>query len=124
MFVFDTFVTLVFYFLYASYLPSFALWCGTCTRHRVCKDVPVLSVVADMAHLSLQEHDGSSGASDQDTLAPLLHPAEAPWPSFPYQYPPSLHDAPHHHAEPGGGSTGSHHSEGNVIATSSHALLG
>ncbi|MCI4377796.1 hypothetical protein PGIGA_G00207700 [Pangasianodon gigas] len=66
----------------------------------------------NMAHLSLQEHDGSSGASDQDTLAPLLHPAEAPWPSFPYQYPPSLHDAPHHHAEPGGGSAGSHHSEG------------
>ncbi|KAI5612556.1 dishevelled segment polarity protein 3a [Silurus asotus] len=66
----------------------------------------------NMAHLSLQEHDGSSGASDQDTLAPLLHPAEAPWPSFPYQYPPSLHDVPHHHAEPGGGSAGSHHSEG------------
>ncbi|XP_053354866.1 segment polarity protein dishevelled homolog DVL-3a [Clarias gariepinus] len=63
----------------------------------------------NMAHLSLQEHDGSSGASDQDTLAPLLHPTEAPWPSFPYQYPPSLHDAPLHHAETGGGS---HHSEG------------
>ncbi|KAG7329802.1 hypothetical protein KOW79_006024 [Hemibagrus wyckioides] len=62
----------------------------------------------NMAHLSLQEHDGSSGASDQDTLAPLLHPAEAPWPSFPYQYPPSLHDVPHHHAEQGG----SHHNEG------------
>ncbi|KAF5890522.1 segment polarity protein dishevelled DVL-3-like [Clarias magur] len=63
----------------------------------------------NMAHLSLQEHDGSSGASDQDTLAPLLHPTEAPWPSFPYQYPPSLHDAPLHHAETGGGS---HQSEG------------
>ncbi|GAA6091292.1 segment polarity protein dishevelled homolog DVL-3a [Tachysurus ichikawai] len=63
----------------------------------------------NMAHLSLQENDGSSGASDQDTLAPLLHPAEAPWPSFPYQYPPSLHDAHHHHSEQGAGS---HHSEG------------
>ncbi|XP_062849839.1 segment polarity protein dishevelled homolog DVL-3a isoform X2 [Trichomycterus rosablanca] len=66
----------------------------------------------NMAHLSLQEHDGSSGASDQDTLAPLLHPTEAPWPSFPYQYPVSLHDHPHHHSEPGGGSAGSQHSEG------------
>lgn len=84
-----------------------------CPRHRDHNDLLVLCVVADMAHLSLQEHDGSSGASDQDTLAPLLHPAEAPWPSFPYQYPPSLHDVPRHHAEPGSGSAGSHHSEGN-----------
>uniref|UniRef100_A0A8B9L903 Dishevelled segment polarity protein 3a n=1 Tax=Astyanax mexicanus TaxID=7994 RepID=A0A8B9L903_ASTMX len=36
----------------------------------------------NMAHLSLHENDGSSGASDQDTLAPLLHPTEAPWPIF------------------------------------------
>ncbi len=41
-----------------------------------------------MASLSLHEHDGSSGASDQDTLAPLPHPGVAPWPlTFPYQYP-------------------------------------
>ncbi|KAF4116878.1 hypothetical protein G5714_001431 [Onychostoma macrolepis] len=69
----------------------------------------------NMAHLSLHEHDGSSGASDQDTLAPLLHPAEAPWPAaFPYQYPPahSLPDAAHSYSEAGGGSAGSQHSEG------------
>uniref|UniRef100_A0A672PXY7 Segment polarity protein dishevelled homolog DVL-3-like n=1 Tax=Sinocyclocheilus grahami TaxID=75366 RepID=A0A672PXY7_SINGR len=69
----------------------------------------------NMAHLSLHEHDGSSGASDQDTLAPLLHPAEAPWPTaFPYQYPPahSLPDAAHSYSEAGGGSAGSQHSEG------------
>uniref|UniRef100_A0A671KJV3 Segment polarity protein dishevelled homolog DVL-3-like n=1 Tax=Sinocyclocheilus anshuiensis TaxID=1608454 RepID=A0A671KJV3_9TELE len=69
----------------------------------------------NMAHLSLHEHDGSSGASDQDTLAPLLHPAEAPWPTaFPYQYPPAhcLPDATHSYSEAGGGSAGSQHSEG------------
>uniref|UniRef100_A0A673LPT0 Segment polarity protein dishevelled homolog DVL-3-like n=1 Tax=Sinocyclocheilus rhinocerous TaxID=307959 RepID=A0A673LPT0_9TELE len=69
----------------------------------------------NMAHLSLHDHDGSSGASDQDTLAPLLHPAEAPWPAaFPYQYPPahSLPDAAHSYSEAGGGSAGSQHSEG------------
>ncbi|KAI2667235.1 hypothetical protein H4Q32_003668 [Labeo rohita] len=71
----------------------------------------------NMAHLSLHDHDGSSGASDQDTLAPLLHPAEAPWPTaFPYQYPPahSLPDAAHSYSEAGGGggSAGSQHSEG------------
>ncbi|TRY53948.1 hypothetical protein DNTS_029796 [Danionella cerebrum] len=69
-----------------------------------------------MAHLSLQDQDGSSGASDQDTLAPLLHPAEAPWPAaFPYQYPAahSLQDAAHSYSEAGGGgSAGSQHSEG------------
>lgn len=70
-----------------------------------------------MAHLSLQDHDGSSGASDQDTLAPLLHPAEAPWPTaFPYQYPPahSHPDPAHSFCEAGGGSAGSQHSEGNI----------
>ncbi|KAG1969181.1 segment polarity protein dishevelled homolog DVL-3a [Pimephales promelas] len=69
----------------------------------------------NMAHLSLNDHDGSSGASDQDTLAPLLHPAEAPWPAaFPYQYPPahSHADAAHSYSEAGGGSAGSQHSEG------------
>ncbi|XP_056600563.1 segment polarity protein dishevelled homolog DVL-3a [Triplophysa dalaica] len=69
----------------------------------------------NMAHLSLQDHDGSSGASDQDTLAPLLHPAEAPWPTaFPYQYAPAhSHPEPaHNFCEAGGGSAGSQHSEG------------
>uniref|UniRef100_A0A8B9L9R7 Dishevelled segment polarity protein 3a n=1 Tax=Astyanax mexicanus TaxID=7994 RepID=A0A8B9L9R7_ASTMX len=68
----------------------------------------------NMAHLSLHENDGSSGASDQDTLAPLLHPTEAPWPSFPYPYPtpPSLPDGPQAYSEVGGGSPGSQHSEG------------
>lgn len=73
------------------------------------------SFVVDMAHLSLNDHDGSSGASDQDTLAPLLHPAEAPWPAaFPYQYPTahSHADAAHSYSEAGGGSAGSQHSEG------------
>lgn len=76
------------------------------------------SFVADMAHLSLQDHDGSSGASDQDTLAPLLHPAEAPWPTaFPYQYAPAhSHPEPaHNFCEAGGGSAGSQHSEGNGV---------
>uniref|UniRef100_A0AAR2JCG9 Dishevelled segment polarity protein 3a n=1 Tax=Pygocentrus nattereri TaxID=42514 RepID=A0AAR2JCG9_PYGNA len=68
----------------------------------------------NMAHLSLHDQDGSSGASDQDTLAPLLQPAEAPWPSFPYQYPAphSLQDGPQAYSEAGGGSPGSQHSEG------------
>uniref|UniRef100_A0A8C6YW70 Dishevelled segment polarity protein 3 n=1 Tax=Nothoprocta perdicaria TaxID=30464 RepID=A0A8C6YW70_NOTPE len=55
----------------------------------------------NMANLSLHDHDGSSGASDQDTLAPLPHPGAAPWPmAFPYHY------------SYGGGSAGSQHSEG------------
>lgn len=85
-----------------------------------------------MAHLSLHDHDGSSGASDQDTLAPLLHPAEAPWPTaFPYQYPPahSLPDAAHSYSEAGGGggSAGSQHSEGKqpqiTLLTSSNSAI-
>ncbi|CAM5179168.1 unnamed protein product [Eretmochelys imbricata] len=46
-----------------------------------------------MANLSLNDNDGSSGASDQDTLAPLPLPGATPWPlmpTFSYQYP-----APH-----------------------------
>uniref|UniRef100_A0A8C3G110 Dishevelled segment polarity protein 2 n=1 Tax=Cyclopterus lumpus TaxID=8103 RepID=A0A8C3G110_CYCLU len=41
-----------------------------------------------MANLSLNDNDGSSGASDQDTLAPLPLPGASPWPmmhTFPYQ---------------------------------------
>ncbi|XP_076828588.1 segment polarity protein dishevelled homolog DVL-3a [Brachyhypopomus gauderio] len=69
----------------------------------------------NMAHLTLHDHDGSSGASDQDTLAPLINPGDTPWPGFPYHYPapPTLHDAPHACTEAGGGgSAGSQHSEG------------
>lgn len=72
----------------------------------------------NMANLSLHDHDGSSGASDQDTLAPLPHPGAAPWPiAFPYQYPPPHPYNPHPgFPEPGysygGGSAGSQHSEG------------
>lgn len=79
---------------------------------------PFLCSLADMANLSLHDHDGSSGASDQDTLAPLPHPGAAPWPmAFPYQYPPPHPYNPHPgFPDPGysygGGSAGSQHSEG------------
>ncbi|XP_043926131.1 segment polarity protein dishevelled homolog DVL-3 isoform X2 [Protopterus annectens] len=73
----------------------------------------------NMAGLSLQDHDGSSGASDQDTLAPLPHPGAAPWPMvFPYQYPPPHPYNPHPgfpdpaYSYGGGGSAGSQPSEG------------
>uniref|UniRef100_A0A8B9RGS0 Dishevelled segment polarity protein 3b n=1 Tax=Astyanax mexicanus TaxID=7994 RepID=A0A8B9RGS0_ASTMX len=73
----------------------------------------------NMANLTLHDHDGSSGASDQDTLAPLPHPGAAPWPlPFPYQYPIPHPYNPHPVHEPtysytvGGGSAGSPHSEG------------
>lgn len=78
----------------------------------------LLCFLADMANLSLHDHDGSSGASDQDTLAPLPHPGAAPWPmAFPYQYPPPHPYNPHPgFPDPsysyGGGSAGSQHSEG------------
>lgn len=73
-----------------------------------------------LVNLSLNDNDGSSGASDQDTLAPL--PGATPWPllpTFSYQYP-----APHPYSpQPppyqelssytyGGGSASSQHSEG------------
>uniref|UniRef100_A0A4W5KGX2 Dishevelled segment polarity protein 3 n=1 Tax=Hucho hucho TaxID=62062 RepID=A0A4W5KGX2_9TELE len=73
----------------------------------------------NMANLSLGDHDGSSGASDQDTLVPLHHPGAAPCPlAFPYQYPIPHPYNPHPLHEPprsqpgGGGSAGSQHSEG------------
>jgi len=67
-----------------------------------------------MTHLSLNEHDGSSGgASDQDTLPPLPHPGAAPWPmTVPYQFP-ILHPYDMQqpfHGGPGAGSAGSQHS--------------
>uniref|UniRef100_A0A8C2XDZ4 Dishevelled segment polarity protein 3a n=1 Tax=Cyclopterus lumpus TaxID=8103 RepID=A0A8C2XDZ4_CYCLU len=68
----------------------------------------------NMTHLSLNEHDGSSGgASDQDTLPPLPHPGAAPWPmTLPYQFP-ILHPYDMQqpfHGGPGAGSAGSQHS--------------
>lgn len=77
--------------------------------------------LSDMTHLSLQDHDGSSGgASDQDTLPPLPHPGAAPWPmSLPYQFsiahpynPQPQHDLPQGFPGVGAGSAGSQHSEG------------
>uniref|UniRef100_A0A674DWL7 Dishevelled segment polarity protein 3a n=1 Tax=Salmo trutta TaxID=8032 RepID=A0A674DWL7_SALTR len=61
----------------------------------------------NMTHLSLQDHDGSSGgASDQDTLPPLPHPGAAPWPmALPYQFPIGFPGV-------GAGSAGSQHSDG------------
>uniref|UniRef100_A0A3B3CG66 Dishevelled segment polarity protein 3a n=1 Tax=Oryzias melastigma TaxID=30732 RepID=A0A3B3CG66_ORYME len=68
----------------------------------------------NMAHLSLHDHDGSSGgASDQDTLPPLPHPGAAPWPmAIPYQFPiPHPYDLPQpFHGGPGAGSAGSQNS--------------
>ncbi|XP_030650296.1 segment polarity protein dishevelled homolog DVL-3 isoform X2 [Chanos chanos] len=74
----------------------------------------------NMANLTLHDHDGSSGASDQDTLAPLPLPGAAPWPlAFPYQYPiphpynpHPVHEPTYSYAPGGGGSAGSQHSEG------------
>lgn len=66
-----------------------------------------------MTHLSLHDHDGSSGgASDQDTLPPLPHPGAAPWPmAMPYQFPiPHPYDLPQPFHGPGAGSAGSQHS--------------
>uniref|UniRef100_A0A665WSV5 Dishevelled segment polarity protein 2 n=1 Tax=Echeneis naucrates TaxID=173247 RepID=A0A665WSV5_ECHNA len=76
----------------------------------------------NMANLSLNDNDGSSGASDQDTLAPLPLPGASPWPmmhTFPYQpypthpyssQPPPYHELTSYSYAPG--STGSQHSEG------------
>lgn len=76
--------------------------------------------LSDMANLSLNDNDGSSGASDQDTLAPLPLPGATPWPllhSFTYQYPHpySTQPPPYHELSnySYGGSAGSQHSEGN-----------
>ncbi|CAH2272345.1 segment polarity dishevelled homolog DVL-2 [Pelobates cultripes] len=75
-----------------------------------------------MANLSLNDNDGSSGASDQDTLAPLPLPGASPWPllpTFSYQYPaphPYSTQPPAYHElssySYGVGSGGSQHSEG------------
>lgn len=72
-----------------------------------------------MAALNL--NNGSSGASDQDTLAPLPHPA-APWPlgqGYPYQYPLPPPCFPPAYQDPGfsygSGSAGSQQSEGKLV---------
>uniref|UniRef100_A0A8C7G2D5 Dishevelled segment polarity protein 2 n=1 Tax=Oncorhynchus kisutch TaxID=8019 RepID=A0A8C7G2D5_ONCKI len=78
-----------------------------------------------MANLSLIDNDGSSGASDQDTLAPLPLPGATPWPllhSFPsFQYPhphpyssqpPPYHELSSYSFAPGSTGTASQHSEG------------
>ncbi|XP_073654606.1 segment polarity protein dishevelled homolog DVL-2 isoform X8 [Tursiops truncatus] len=72
-----------------------------------------------LVNLSLNDNDGSSGASDQDTLAPL--PGATPWPllpTFSYQYPAphpySPQPPPYHELSSytyGGGSASSQHSE-------------
>lgn len=74
------------------------------------------SLLPDLAALTL--NSGSSGASDQDTLAPLPHPA-APWPlgqGYPYQYPGPPPCFPPAYQDPGfgygSGSAGSQQSEG------------
>ncbi|XP_030078123.1 segment polarity protein dishevelled homolog DVL-1 isoform X2 [Microcaecilia unicolor] len=80
---------------------------------------------SNLAALNL--NDGSSGTSDQDTLAPLPHPA-APWPagqSYPYQYPLPPPCFPPAYQEPGfsygSGSAGSQHSEGSKSSGSNRS---
>ena len=80
----------------------------------------LFSCLPDLVNLSLNDNDGSSGASDQDTLAPL--PGATPWPllpTFSYQYPAphpySPQPPPYHELSSytyGGGSASSQHSEG------------
>ena len=82
--------------------------------------IRVFTSLPDLVNLSLNDNDGSSGASDQDTLAPL--PGATPWPllpTFPYQYPAphpySPQPPPYHELSSytyGGGSASSQHSEG------------
>ncbi|XP_075045904.1 segment polarity protein dishevelled homolog DVL-1 isoform X2 [Mixophyes fleayi] len=76
---------------------------------------------------ALNINDGSSGASDQDTLAPLPHTA-VPWPlgqGYPYQYPLVPPCFPATFQEPGfsygSGSAGSQHSEGSKSSGSSRS---
>lgn len=76
-------------------------------------------LLPDLAALNL--NSGSSGASEQDTLAPLPHPA-APWPlgqGYPYQYPGPPPCFPPAYQDPsfsyGSGSAGSQQSEGESL---------
>uniref|UniRef100_A0A8C3K3K4 Dishevelled segment polarity protein 1 n=1 Tax=Calidris pygmaea TaxID=425635 RepID=A0A8C3K3K4_9CHAR len=79
----------------------------------------------NMAALNL--NNGSSGASDQDTLAPLPHPA-APWPlgqGYAYQYPLPPPCFPPAYQDPGfsygSGSAGSQQSEGSKSSGSNRS---
>ncbi|XP_006871771.1 PREDICTED: segment polarity protein dishevelled homolog DVL-1 isoform X2 [Chrysochloris asiatica] len=83
---------------------------------------------SNLAALNL--NNGSSGASDQDTLAPLPHPA-APWPlgqAFPYQYPGPPPCFPPAYQDPGfsygSGSAGSQQSEGSKSSGSTRSTGG
>ncbi|KAM6219934.1 segment polarity protein dishevelled homolog DVL-1 isoform 2-T2 [Rhynchocyon petersi] len=83
---------------------------------------------SNLAALNL--NNGSSGASDQDTLAPLPHPA-APWPlgqAFPYQYPGPPPCFPPAYQDPGfsygSGSAGSQQSEGSKSSGSTRSAGG
>uniref|UniRef100_A0A1W7RHW6 Segment polarity protein dishevelled DVL-1 n=1 Tax=Agkistrodon contortrix contortrix TaxID=8713 RepID=A0A1W7RHW6_AGKCO len=79
----------------------------------------------NMAAMNL--NNGSSGASDQDTLGPLPHPS-APWPlgqGYPYQYPLAPPCFPPAYQDPGfsygSGSAGSQHSEGSKSSGSNRS---
>ncbi|XP_021088269.1 segment polarity protein dishevelled homolog DVL-1 isoform X3 [Mesocricetus auratus] len=76
---------------------------------------------------SLNLNSGSSGASDQDTLAPLPHPS-VPWPlgqGYPYQYPGPPPCFPPAYQDPsfsyGSGSAGSQQSEGSKSSGSTRS---
>ncbi len=103
---------------------SACLACSTKNNWPSISTIHLLPLIccSDMANLSLNDNDGSSGASDQDTLAPLPLPGASPWPmmhTFPYQpypthafssQPPPYHELSSYSYAPG--STGSQHSEG------------
>uniref|UniRef100_A0A8C4M570 Dishevelled segment polarity protein 1 n=1 Tax=Equus asinus asinus TaxID=83772 RepID=A0A8C4M570_EQUAS len=83
---------------------------------------------SNLAALNL--NSGSSGASEQDTLAPLPHPA-APWPlgqGYPYQYPGPPPCFPPAYQDPsfsyGSGSAGSQQSEGSKSSGSTRSAGG
>uniref|UniRef100_A0A8C7AK68 Dishevelled segment polarity protein 1 n=1 Tax=Neovison vison TaxID=452646 RepID=A0A8C7AK68_NEOVI len=85
-------------------------------------------VCSNLAALNL--NSGSSGASDQDTLAPLPHSA-APWPlgqGYPYQYPGPPPCFPPAYQDPGfsygSGSAGSQQSEGSKSSGSTRSAGG
>ncbi|XP_053256733.1 segment polarity protein dishevelled homolog DVL-1 isoform X1 [Podarcis raffonei] len=76
---------------------------------------------------ALNLNNGSSGASDQDTLGPLPHPA-TPWPlgqGYPYQYPLAPPCFPPAYQDPGfsygSGSAGSQQSEGSKSSGSNRS---
>uniref|UniRef100_H9GKC5 Dishevelled segment polarity protein 1 n=1 Tax=Anolis carolinensis TaxID=28377 RepID=H9GKC5_ANOCA len=76
---------------------------------------------------ALNLNNGSSGASDQDTLGPLPHSA-APWPlgqAYPYQYPLAAPCFPPAYQDPGfsygSGSAGSQQSEGSKSSGSNRS---